>query len=109
MKERSKTPRTRKIAKERIARLFEEAQAVFPDYPAMSNRYVAIARKIAMRQRVQIVHPFRRRFCRSCSSFLVPGKTARVRIHPGHITTTCLSCGRRRRYPLPGRRPHGKA
>ncbi len=102
MKERSKTPQTRKIARERIARLFAEAQAVFPSYPALSNRYVEIARRIAMRQRVRIDRPLRRQFCRHCSSFLVPGRTSRVRVHDSRVVVTCLVCKKRRRYPLGG-------
>jgi ribonuclease P protein subunit RPR2 len=100
MKERSKTPQTKKIARERIARLFDQAQVVFPLHPDLSNRYVGLARKIAMRQRVRIDHPFRRQFCRYCSSFLVPGRTSRVRVHDGRVIVTCLICKKRRRYPL---------
>lgn len=100
MKERSKTPLTKRIARERIARLFSEAQAAFPAHPDLSDRYVEIARKIAMRQRVRIDRDFRRQFCRRCSSFLVPGKTSRVRVRGGRVVVTCLVCKARRRYPL---------
>ena len=100
MKERSKTPMTKKIARERIARLFAEAQEVFPSHPELSDRYVEIARKIAMRQRVRIDRIFRRKFCRRCSSYLVPGKTSRVRIRNGMVVITCLVCREKRRYPV---------
>ncbi len=103
MKERSKTPQTKKIARERIARLFELAGEKFAVHPDLSDRYVEIARKIAMRQRVRIDREFRRQFCRHCSSFLVPGRTSRVRVHDGNVVVTCLCCKSRRRYPL-GRR-----
>lgn len=104
MKERSKTPQTKKIARERIARLFELARDQFAEHPEFSDRYVAIARKIAMRQRVRIDRELRRQFCRRCSSFLVPGKTSRVRVHDGNVVVTCLICKSRRRYPVAGRR-----
>ena len=104
MKERSKTPKTKKIARERIARLFELARGQFAEHPELSNRYVAIARKIAMRQRVRIDRELRRQFCRRCSSFLVPGKTSRVRVHGGMVVVTCLVCKSRRRYPVAERR-----
>ncbi|HOX34290.1 MAG TPA: ribonuclease P protein component 4 [Methanoregulaceae archaeon] len=102
MRERSKTPLSRKIAKERIDRLFSQAQAVFASHPRLSDRYVEIARKIAMRQRVRISRVFRRKFCRRCSSYLVPGKTSRVRIRSGRVVVTCLVCKARRRYPVGG-------
>jgi len=107
MKERSRTPQTKKIARERIALLFELAGEQSGSHPELSNRYVELARRIAMRQRVRIERRFRRRFCRNCSSFLIPGKNTRVRIHDGRVTVTCLVCNTRRRYPL-GRADNGK-
>jgi ribonuclease P protein subunit RPR2 len=106
MKERSRTPQTKKIARERIAILFTQAREVFPDHPELSNRYVVLARRIAMRQRIRIDRGFRREFCRRCSSFLVPGITSRVRVHQGSVVVTCLCCGRRRRYGVGG--THGQ-
>jgi ribonuclease P protein subunit RPR2 len=107
MKERFKTPPAKKIARQRIAVLFAQAGAVFATHPGLSDRYVSLARKIAMRQRVRIDRPYRRQFCRHCSSFLVPGKTSRVRVHDGRVIVTCLICRKRRRYPLGGH-VHGK-
>lgn len=108
MKERSRSPQTKKIARERIAVLFSEAQAAFPASPNLSDRYVSLARKIAMRQRVRIDRKYRMQFCRGCSSFLVPGSTSRVRVQGGRVTVTCLICKKRRRYLLE-RRLHGTA
>ncbi len=100
MKERSRTPQTKKIARERIAILFAQARAAFATHPELSNRYVELARKIAMRQRIRIDREFRREFCRHCSSFLVPGNTSRVRVQGGNVVVTCLCCRQRRRYPV---------
>jgi ribonuclease P protein subunit RPR2 len=100
MKERSRTPQTKKIARERIAILFVLARAAFATHPELSNRYVELARKIAMRQRIRIDREFRREFCRHCSSFLVPGNTSRVRVQGGNVVVTCLYCRQRRRYPV---------
>ena len=60
MKERSRNPVTKKIARERIEILFEQAQRAFSDHPERSNRYVELARRIAMRQRIRIDREFRR-------------------------------------------------
>jgi len=100
MKERSHNPATKKIARDRIAVLFTQARVAFFTHPERSNRYVELARRIAMRQRIRIDRELRRQFCRHCSSFLMPGSTSRVRVHSGHVVVTCLCCGKRRRYPV---------
>ena len=98
MKERSKNPLTKKIARERIAVLFGQARLAFPASPVLSDRYVAIARRIAMRQRVRIDREFRRQFCHHCYAFLVPGQNMRVRVHRGNVVVTCGVCNGKMRY-----------
>lgn len=98
MKPRSKNPATRKIAKERISTLFVQARQAFAEHPERSNRYVDLARKIAMRQRVRIDRELRRQFCHHCYAFLVPGRNMRVRVHRGHVVVTCGSCNRKMHY-----------
>jgi ribonuclease P protein subunit RPR2 len=100
MKEKSRNPATRKIARERIEVLFEQARMEFYSCPERSNRYVEIARRIAMRQRIRIDQNLRRQYCHHCYSFLVPGKNMRVRIHDGKVVVTCQSCNNRTRYRL---------
>lgn len=90
----------KRIAKERIARLFQLAPLFYETDPVISNRCVDLARKIAMRQRVRIDRAFKWRFCHSCHSFLIPGKNMRVRIREGKVVMTCLLCKERRRYPV---------
>jgi ribonuclease P protein subunit RPR2 len=104
MAERSKNSATKKIAGERIAVLFEQAERIFHQDPEMSNRYVDLARRIAMRQRVRIFRAFRRRFCHHCYAFLVPGENMRVRVHRGNVVVTCRACNRKTRYRV--ERPH---
>jgi len=98
MKERSRNPGTKKIASERIAILFQQALLAFPSHPERSDRYVEIARRIAMRQRIRIEQGFRRQYCHHCYSFLVPGKNMRVRVHRGNVVVTCYSCNKKTRY-----------
>jgi len=98
MGRRSQTPESRRLARERIEILFERAREFFPEEPRRSDRCVDLARRIAMRQRVRIPRELRRRFCRHCSAFLVPGSTARVRIRRGMVILTCLRCSTRRRF-----------
>jgi ribonuclease P protein subunit RPR2 len=106
MKERSKNPLTKKIAKERIAVLFGQAREAFHGHPERSNRYVALARRIAMRQRVRIDREFRRQYCHHCYAFLVPGRNMRVRVHRGNVVVTCLLCNKKTRIRVV--RPDGQ-
>jgi ribonuclease P protein subunit RPR2 len=104
MKERSRNPVTKKIARERIDILFGQAKSAFSAHPERSNRYVDLARKIAMRQRIRIDREFRRQFCHHCYIFLVPGKNMRVRVHRGNVVITCQSCNKKTRIRVV--RPH---
>jgi ribonuclease P protein subunit RPR2 len=97
---RSPPPRSKKIAKERIAILFCRAGEFFPEDPLLSDRCVALARNISMRHRVRIGRLQRKQFCRHCYRFLVPGQNVRVRIARGKVVMTCLSCGRQMRIPV---------
>ncbi|MCX6683472.1 MAG: ribonuclease P [Methanoregula sp.] len=98
MKERSRNPATKMIARERIEVLFDQARLAFCAHPEWSNRYVEIARRIAMRQRIRIDAGFRRQYCHHCYSFLVPGKNMRVRVHRGNVVVTCHSCNKKTRF-----------
>jgi len=89
-----KIPREKvqKIAKERIRKLFEEAEKAFREHPERSDRYVQIAWKIATKNKARIPRELKRKFCRHCKSFWMPGKTVRVRTQEGHVVFTCLEC-----------------
>lgn len=89
------------MARQRIERLFDLAEKEFEKRPDRSNRYVQLARQIGMRHRVRIPTHLKRRMCRKCYSYLVPGANARVRLHGRgrYIVTTCLECGHQMRRP----------
>jgi len=98
MKERSKNPATKQIARERIEVLFEQARLAFAEFPDLSDRYVTLARKIAMRQRIRIPRELRRQYCHHCDTYLVPGRNMRVRVHRGNVVVTCRTCNKHTRY-----------
>jgi ribonuclease P protein subunit RPR2 len=100
MSGRPKNGEAKKIARERIAILFRRAEETFRENPDWSDRYMLLARKIAMRQRTGIDPSLRRRLCRHCYRFLVPGVNMRVRIRKGKVVTTCLICHRQSRMPF---------
>ncbi|PWR70000.1 ribonuclease P protein component 4 [Methanospirillum lacunae] len=95
----------RHVAGERIQILFTQASRFFPENPEWSNRCVALARRIAMKERIRMPHELRRQFCRSCYGFFVPGVTMQTRIHRSRVVVTCMACGYRRRYPLYRNKP----
>ena len=89
----------RNIAVERIEKLFSQAESQFGSSRSLSNRYVALARRIAMKYKIRISPQLRRRFCRHCYSYLKPGINLRVRMSPGHVTYYCLDCKKFMRFP----------
>jgi len=99
---------TRRTALERIRTLFEKAEETFREDPSLAQRYVDLARKIAMRTRTRLPPDLRRRVCRGCKGLLVPGETSRVRIRQErepHVAVTCLRCGHVTRIPLGREKP----
>ncbi len=95
--------KVREIALKRIKTLFNLAVEMLHERPDLAQRYVEIARKIAMRARVRIPKENRLLICRHCKRFIFPGVSARVRIQPRrepHVVITCLYCGKYMRRPL---------
>lgn len=87
------------LAIQRIERLFKLAGDAYSDHPERSDRYVLLARRIGMRYRVSLPRELKRRLCKSCHSYLVPGSNSRVRLRGSYIVVTCLKCGNQMRYP----------
>lgn len=94
---------TKRIALQRIEVLFQLAKEKIHDRPDLAQRYVEIARKIAMRTRLHLPLEYRLYLCRQCKRFILPGVNSRVRLQPRrepHVVVTCLNCGRIMRIPL---------
>ena len=87
-----KPEKFQRIAGERIGILFGQAEEMFSEDKSLSNRYVRLARKIAMRYKVKIPNNLKRSFCKSCHKFLVPGANLRIRSHKGRTIYCCLEC-----------------
>lgn len=100
MKRKNKS-RVRKLAVERIERLFELAEEEHALHPERSDRYVEIARRVSTRVRIRMPKEYKRMFCKHCGCYLTPS-TKRVRLSDGVLTVTCTRCGRQMRYPYRG-------
>jgi ribonuclease P protein subunit RPR2 len=89
------------IARERIDLLMKEAdRAATAGRLDRADRYVDMARRVGMRYNVRVPTAYRRRFCRACYGYLMPGTTSRIRVKRGRVVTTCLRCGHVNRIPL---------
>jgi len=87
-----------RIAKERIAELFRQADEAFFEHPELSRRYVVLARKIAMKFRVKFSKDQKRLFCKKCDAYLKQGKNSTTRLVKGKIVIRCSECGNVRRF-----------
>lgn len=88
------------IAQERIAVLFQRAEGEAQGGNlGRADRYVELARRIGMRYNVGIPRHLRRRFCKGCHGYLLPGRTSTVRVRRGRVIVHCLRCGATQRIP----------
>jgi len=97
-KHKQKSMKERKIALDRIETLFAEAEKEFNQHPELSNRYVELARKIAMKSKVRIRPELKKRFCKHCHSYLKPGVNCRVRLGGKHLVYYCQNCKKFMRF-----------
>ncbi len=90
----------KEIATERIEILFKEAANVFKKSAERANRYVGLARKIAMKARIRMPGRLKRKFCKHCHRYLQPGVNCRVRNHKSRIIYYCINCKKYTRFQL---------
>lgn len=84
----------KEIARERIDILVRSALKEKDN--ALAARQALQAKKIAMRFRVRLSYGARQLYCKKCKAFIVPGRSARVRVGRAKtraIRITCLMCG----------------
>lgn len=75
-------------------------EAALEDRLADASRYGELAWRLTTRYQLGASDRLKRRVCRGCHTYLLPGESARVRLEGAKVATTCLSCGRVRRIPL---------
>jgi len=88
------------VAAERIERLARlAAQATRDGESDRSRTYVALARRIAERNRLSLPRRLDRFGCDRCGVYRIPGRNARVRLQEGsHVVIRC-DCGATDRHP----------
>ncbi len=96
-------PNVKQIASQRVQTLFHLANKTYKQDPQLAQRYVTLARKIAMAAKIRLPRQYRLQICRHCKSFIVSGMNSRARIQQHrepHVVITCLNCGKHTRIPL---------
>jgi len=94
------------IASERMQILIERAgESARAGEQALADRYAQLARALGMRYNIRLPPQFKRRLCRACGSYLVPGRNMRARLRPGRAVWSCLKCGSIKRRDTGPRRP----
>lgn len=91
----------KEIAEKRIIYLFEQAKDIFKKSPELASRYVSLAKKISMKYKVKISRELKRKFCKNCFTYFVPGRTCRVRTHKGKVVYYCFNCKKCLRFVIP--------
>ena len=87
-------PQVKEIAKERIDLLISNALREPDEY--LAAKQACRAKKIAMRFRIRLPYRIRQLYCKKCKAFIVPARSARVRVGRAKtraVRITCLKCG----------------
>lgn len=87
------------IAIERMNILFNRAEMEFINHPERSNRYVELALKLSTKYNTKIPEEWSRRYCKSCKSFLQPGRNCAVRLVNEEVNIFCGECGHVMKIP----------
>ena len=89
-----------RIANERAGFLFKLAKEEFKNDSKLSDKYVKLARRIAMKYKIRLPSELKKRFCKHCHKYLVPSVNCRVRIHKRRIIYYCMGCKHYMRNPI---------
>ncbi|MBI2573346.1 ribonuclease P [Candidatus Woesearchaeota archaeon] len=91
--------KVKEIARERIKILFSQADEIFLSDRTLANRYVHLARAIAMKAKIRIPLELKRRYCKFCYHYLRAGVNSRIRTREGKVVILCMDCKKMTRIP----------
>lgn len=95
----SKSKAFRDIAMDHIMNLFRQANIRFNEDSKLSHRYIKMAREIAMHYKIKLPKELKRKVCKHCHHYIVPGRNCRVRTQHGKVVYSCLDCKGLMRFP----------
>lgn len=93
-KQRLSKEQQQNIALQQVKTLLQEAEQFFPENRVWANRLVGKARRAAMKVKLKMPREYKRKYCKHCYAFLMPGVNARVRTRAGKVIISCLECKR---------------
>jgi len=82
----------KRLALEEVSDILNKAKEAFEKKPDLAHKYAKKARRTALKYKLKLPLNLKRRICKNCHSYLVPGKNLRVRTNKGHIVFYCLNC-----------------
>jgi len=88
----------KKIALERMQKLFELARQTMKKDEELAKEYVKQIKKINQKTKTSIPPEIRRFLCKKCDSPMIPGFNSTTRTKNGRTITTC-KCGQIKRNP----------
>jgi len=100
MKRGSKPKWVKELAEQRIVKLLTMAEKNLKPHPERTRRYVELAKKLSSKYNVTIPSELKRRICKKCDAYLVPGYNLAIRTDPKKkaVVYTCLDCGTKKNY-----------
>ena len=99
-KKRIPREQQQKIALEQVKTFLQEAEEAFSEDKAWANRLVGKARRAAMKVKLKMPRELKRKYCKHCYAFLMPGVNARVRTARGKVVISCFDCKKFMRIPI---------
>ncbi len=81
---------------QRIEVLVRNALETARTDPVLAQKQAKLAKRISTKFRVRLPYEIRQLYCKKCKLFIIPGKTARVRVGRTSVKAvriTCLNCG----------------
>jgi len=91
------------IALERIERLLELADREAKDGNlGQADKLIELARKINTKTKTRIPKELKKKYCKHCYSYLMPGKTSKTRINSKQkrVEVNCLKCEKQMYYNI---------
>jgi ribonuclease P protein subunit RPR2 len=82
----------KELALKEVNEILSKAKEVFDTKPGLAHKYAKKARRIALKYKIRLPANLKRKICKNCYSYLVPGKNLRVRTRKGHVVLYCLEC-----------------
>ena len=95
-----KPQQLQRIAENRVKLMFQLAKEVFKNNSGLADKYIKIARRVAMKHKIKLSSSLKKKFCRHCHKYLVPSVNCRVRLHKHRLIYYCPHCKHYMRHPV---------